>query len=245
MSIPKDNGKNRQYGFVTYKYQSSVPYALAVFAGTKLFNRDLRLNNRCVNKNNNNNNNNNTDNNQARVPVASDFANIPPPVLPNIPQTHQFQLQNPTNPFSNAALRGNNGFGMNKGSAPNQMKNMLPTTSNAPMQLPPNTQLDFQTLLAYSAQMLASSNGLGSNGMGTSNNDTHKHQSKIMHRHENRSHNQNSNYSRDRRNDRRRSRSRSHERDRNEWIRNRGRDNNPDRRNHRGDNNRRRNDKRI
>lgn len=240
MSIPKDNGKNRQYGFVTYKHQVSVPYAMSIFAGTKLFNRELRLNNRCMNKNNNNNSNDFI--NQTRG--SSDFGNIPQPILPNIPQTHQFQLQNP---HGNAALRGNNGnaLGMSNALNVNQSNNMMPMASNTPLQFPPNSQLDFQTLLAYSAQMISAANGLGSNNMGADNNDMHKHQSKIMHRHENRSHNQNSNYSRDRRNERRRSRSRS--RDRNEWIRNRGgRDRDNDRRDRRGnDNNRRRNDKRI
>lgn len=224
---------------------------MSVFAGTRLFNRDLRLNNRCLNRNNND------DDNQSRSQAASDFANIPKPILPNIPQTHQFQLQAPVqNPFKNAALRGN-GFGMNNGIGSSQMNdmnlmnNMMPTTSNAPMQFPPNSQLDFQTLLAYSAQMLSSANSLGAHNMGTDSNETHSHQSKMMHRHENRSHNQNSNYSRDRRNERTTTRSRSRSRERTDWVRNYGRDNKSDRRDkgyndRRGnDNNRRRNDKRI
>lgn len=199
MSIPKDKEKNRQYGFVTYKYQSSVPYALAVFAGTKLFNRDLRLNNRCVNKNNNNIGNNQT---RGLVDYASDFANIPSLVWPNIPKTHQIPLQKP---FGNAALSGSNGLDMNKGLVLNQKNNMKPTTYD------------------YSSAMLSSGNSLGSNSMGNDN-DTHKHQSKNMHENRSRKQNleQNSN-SHDRRNqakdqgryDQRGGHSRNHGSDRN------------------------------
>lgn len=242
VSIPKDNGKNRQYGFVTFKYECSVPYAMSIFAGTKLFNRELRLNNRMVNRNNNNNNTTN-ESNQSR----GQSAHVPPPVLPNIPLTHQFQLQNPMqNPFRNDALRG---IGDNN-QLRNSMNNMLPSAPVQQLQFPPNSQLDFAVLLAQSAQMLSYGNGLGANngGNGDGGNDSKKHQSKIMHRHEHRSHNQNSNYSRDR--DRRKNDSRSKSPDRNDWIRNKGRDNRSGRhdrdrdRNQRSDNNRRRNDRR-
>ncbi|XP_031623676.1 RNA-binding protein 7 [Contarinia nasturtii] len=243
VSIPKDNGKNRQYGFVTYKFQCSVPYAMNVFSGTKLFNRELRLNNRCSNKNNNNG----IENNQPR---GNQMSNVPPPLLPNMPTTHQFQLQNP---YGNDALRG--GVFNNRGSAMNHMNNMMPTafTPNLPLQFPQNAQIDYQTLLAQSAQMFAMANNMAGNNM-ANDNESHKHQSKMMHHHDSRPHNQNSNYNRDKdrrndRNDRRRDRSkdrsRSLSRERTDWIRNKGKGSNSrsDRRdrNHRaGNNNRRR-----
>lgn len=44
VSIPKDrDGKQRTYGFVTYKHVSSVSYALDLFNGTKLFNRTINM----------------------------------------------------------------------------------------------------------------------------------------------------------------------------------------------------------
>lgn len=40
--IPKDkDGRPRQFGFVTFVHTCTVPYALELFAGTRLFNRDL------------------------------------------------------------------------------------------------------------------------------------------------------------------------------------------------------------
>lgn len=50
ISLPKDkDGVQKPFGFITYKQQASVPYALAIFSGTKLFNREIRLNNRSAN----------------------------------------------------------------------------------------------------------------------------------------------------------------------------------------------------
>lgn len=237
MSIPKEpDGRNRPYGFVTYKHQVSVPYALSVFSGTKLFNRELRLNNRSGNKNNTNNNNGN---NQIRGQGPME----PKPICQNVSTTHQFQLQNP---FGNSALRApyNN---MAFGQAMNPMNNMMPTMLPQKMEFPQTPQLDYQQLLQLSAQMFSGVNDLNLNNLGNDNNESHKHQSKMMHRHENRSHTQNSNYSRDRdrRNDRRRDRSRSRDRDRNntDWMRNSrgGRDNDRrDKNRGRNDNNRRR-----
>ncbi|XP_015186475.1 PREDICTED: splicing regulator RBM11 [Polistes dominula] len=44
VAIPKDrDGKQRSYGFVTYKHISSVSYALVLFNGTKLFNRPINM----------------------------------------------------------------------------------------------------------------------------------------------------------------------------------------------------------
>ncbi|KOC59202.1 Putative RNA-binding protein 11 [Habropoda laboriosa] len=44
VSIPKDrDGKQRAYGFVTYKHINSVKYALNLFHGTVLFNRPLSM----------------------------------------------------------------------------------------------------------------------------------------------------------------------------------------------------------
>lgn len=240
--LPKENGKNRPFGFITFKYQASVPYALSIFSGTKLFNREIRMNNRKANNTNDNNNQS-----RGQAPLE------PKPILPNAPLPHQFQLQNP---FGNAAVRGADNAlpgssTMNPLSLMNPMglmnpmnNNMMPPPTVPQLQFPQNN-LDFQTLLQFSAQMLSSDAVLGLNNMNNDNNDGRKHQSKIMHRHENRSHNQNPNYGRDRdrRNDRRSNRSRSRSRDRNDWVRNQGRNNKPDRRdrNHRGnDNNRRR-----
>nr|ALG65079.1 RBM11 [Apis cerana cerana]ALG65080.1 RBM11 [Apis cerana cerana] len=44
VTIPKDrDGKQRTYGFVTYKHINSVLYALELFDGTSLFNRPLNM----------------------------------------------------------------------------------------------------------------------------------------------------------------------------------------------------------
>ncbi|XP_015599137.1 splicing regulator RBM11 [Cephus cinctus] len=44
VSIPKDrNGKQRTYGFVTFKHIDSVAYALDLFDGTTLFDRTLSM----------------------------------------------------------------------------------------------------------------------------------------------------------------------------------------------------------
>ncbi|CAK9807504.1 Splicing regulator RBM11 [Anthophora quadrimaculata] len=44
VSIPRDrDGKQRTYGFVTYKHINSVKYALSLFHGTMLFNRPLNM----------------------------------------------------------------------------------------------------------------------------------------------------------------------------------------------------------
>jgi len=52
VSIPVEkDGKIKTFGFVTYKHLSSVDYALNVFAGTKLFGRELTLRNRNASKN--------------------------------------------------------------------------------------------------------------------------------------------------------------------------------------------------
>lgn len=45
--IPKDrDGRQRTYGFVTFKHESSVPYSVALFEGTTLFNKTLNLQSR-------------------------------------------------------------------------------------------------------------------------------------------------------------------------------------------------------
>ncbi|XP_076630627.1 uncharacterized protein LOC143346432 [Colletes latitarsis] len=47
VTIPKDrDGKQRAYGFVTYKHINSVLYAMELFDGTKLFNRPLSISTR-------------------------------------------------------------------------------------------------------------------------------------------------------------------------------------------------------
>jgi RNA-binding protein 7 len=52
VSIPKEkDGKNKTFGFVTYIHELTVPYALNIFAGTKLFGRELLLKYRNSSKN--------------------------------------------------------------------------------------------------------------------------------------------------------------------------------------------------
>ncbi|KAJ8667166.1 hypothetical protein QAD02_008828 [Eretmocerus hayati] len=47
VSIPKDrDGKQKTFGFVTYKHECSVPYALDLFDGTTLFNRQVHMKSR-------------------------------------------------------------------------------------------------------------------------------------------------------------------------------------------------------
>ncbi|XP_033211690.1 RNA-binding protein 7 [Belonocnema kinseyi] len=47
VNIPKDrDGKQRSFGFVTYKHVSSVPYALDLFNGTFLYNRAISVKSR-------------------------------------------------------------------------------------------------------------------------------------------------------------------------------------------------------
>ncbi|XP_065355996.1 RNA-binding protein 7-like [Calliphora vicina] len=41
--IPKQNGKNRSYAFLTYKYRSSPSYALKLFQGLQLFGKRLDI----------------------------------------------------------------------------------------------------------------------------------------------------------------------------------------------------------
>jgi RNA-binding protein 7 len=56
VAIPKEkDGKNKSFGFVTYKHLVAIPYALNVFNGTKLFGRELLLKNRNTNSNSNRN----------------------------------------------------------------------------------------------------------------------------------------------------------------------------------------------
>lgn len=57
VNIPKDNnGKQRSYGFVTYKYRSSITYALRLYQGLVLYGKRLdikfqgKMNGNCYNK---------------------------------------------------------------------------------------------------------------------------------------------------------------------------------------------------
>lgn len=73
MSIPKEkDGKNKTFGFVTFKHLITVPYALNIFSGTKLFGRELTLRNR--NANNNSSRNSLSSSNQ-QSPLSSSFNN--------------------------------------------------------------------------------------------------------------------------------------------------------------------------
>ncbi|XP_011499718.1 PREDICTED: RNA-binding protein 7 [Ceratosolen solmsi marchali] len=50
VNIPKDrDGKQKNFGFVTYKHVCSVPYALDLFDGTVLFNRPMNMKSRSNN----------------------------------------------------------------------------------------------------------------------------------------------------------------------------------------------------
>ncbi|CAK8685478.1 unnamed protein product [Clavelina lepadiformis] len=53
VSIPKDrtSGRQRNYGFVTFKHEVSVPYSIKLMNGIKLFDTALRLNIKQCNKN--------------------------------------------------------------------------------------------------------------------------------------------------------------------------------------------------
>ncbi|XP_049789402.1 RNA-binding protein 7 [Schistocerca nitens] len=47
--IPKDkDGRQRSFAFVVFKHESSVPYAIALFEGTALYNKVLQLKSRQV-----------------------------------------------------------------------------------------------------------------------------------------------------------------------------------------------------
>lgn len=163
--MPKDkDGTPKSFGFVEYKHQKSVPYALSVFAGTKLFNRELRLNPR----------DGNTGSNKPQMALE------PQPMMANNLPTHQFQMHNP----SLEALR----YGMSANAG--IFSDMMPRMPNFP-QINANAQIDMEALLGLSAQMLH--NGMVGNDLAD---DTHSHQTKMLHRHENRSHHQNSNYGR-------------------------------------------------
>lgn len=156
-----------------------------------------------------------------------------PKTFPNTRQ-HQYQIQNP---FSNAssALRNPS----LASAAANQM-NLMPKQQNVnQMNFSPNQPVDFQQLLAFSAQMLSSANGSFQNNIGM-NNEMHNSQSKMMRRHEKRPHDQNSkSYSRDRDDRERDRKERSRDKSpRSDWIRNR------DRNSRVNDSHRRRNDNR-
>lgn len=48
VSLPKNkDGSFRQFGFITYAHKVSVPYAIQLFIGTRLFHRELNLQARC------------------------------------------------------------------------------------------------------------------------------------------------------------------------------------------------------
>lgn len=50
VKIPKDSrGRQRTFGFITFKHACSVPYSLALFEGTSLFNKALLLQSRSTN----------------------------------------------------------------------------------------------------------------------------------------------------------------------------------------------------
>lgn len=143
-----------------------MPYALSVFAGTKLFNRELRLNSRDGNSGNN------------KPPMTLE----PQPLMANCLPTHQFQMHNPSMAALRYGLPANPAFAAT-------FADMLPRMPNLP-QMNGNGMIDMESLLGLSAQMMQS--GLIGNDL----NDVHSHQTKILHRHENRSHHQNSNYGR-------------------------------------------------
>lgn len=200
-----------------------MPYALSVYTGTRLFNRELRIDNRSGNGNRNNNGGFN----RQQIEQSKTFPNT---------RQHQYQIRNP---FSNASNALSNPFAS---AAENQM-NMMPKQQNInQINFPHNQAIDYQQLLAFSAQMFSSANGSVQDNIGM-NNEMHNSQSKMMRRHEKRPHDQNSkSYSRDRDDRERDRKERTRDRSpRSDWIRNRdSRD-----RNSRGnDSHRRRNDNR-
>lgn len=43
VSLPKKDGRQCSFAFITFSHGCSIPYAVELFGGTRLFNRDLRL----------------------------------------------------------------------------------------------------------------------------------------------------------------------------------------------------------
>lgn len=43
VTVPKKDGRQCSFGFITYSHGCSVPYAVELFCGTRLFDRDLRI----------------------------------------------------------------------------------------------------------------------------------------------------------------------------------------------------------
>lgn len=214
VSIPKEkDGSNRAYGFITYRHFGSVAYALSVFSGTRLHNRELRLNYRQANRNNADNSTNAAG--SSNLADTRSQAMCPQPLMSMMPPLHQFQMQNS---FDNSAL---NARGASALSSPVQMNignpfsnSMTPrkgksTSGGQPSPL--NQTIDVNQLLELSAQMLPPMAGQGT--------DMHNHQSKMMHRDDNRAHGRNNNYSRDRE-QRREDRKRDRSRERSDWVRN-------------------------
>lgn len=203
-----------------------MPYALSVYTGTRLFNRELRIDNRSGNGNRNNNGGFN----RQQVEQSRTFPNT---------RQHQYQIQNP---FSNASGALSNPFAS---SVANQM-NMMPKQQNVnQMNFSPNQTIDYEQLLAFSQQMLSSANDSVQNNIGM-NNEMHNSQSKMMRRHEKRPHDQTSkSYSRDREDRERDRKERARDRSpRSDWIRNRDHRDNRDRNSRGNDSHRRRNDNR-
>ena len=72
VNIPKEkDGKNKNFGFVTFRHLIAVPYALNIFSGTKLFGRELTLKNR----NANNSNRNSLSHQQSPMSFTQSFSN--------------------------------------------------------------------------------------------------------------------------------------------------------------------------
>lgn len=197
---------------------------MSVYTGTRLFNRELRIDNRSGNGNRNNN----SGFNRQQIEQSKTFPNT---------RQHQYQIHNP---FSNATSALSNPFAS---AAANPM-NIMPKQQNQP-NFSPNQQIDYQQLLAFSTQMLTSANGSGQNNIGM-NNEMHNSQSKMMRRHERRPHEQSSkSYFRDREDRERDRKERTRDRSpRSNWIRNKDHRDNRDRNSRGNDSHSRRNDNR-
>lgn len=216
VSIPKEkDGSNRSYGFITYRHLASVQYALSVFSGTRLHNRELRLNYRQRN---------NPDNNSTPSVDTRSQTMLPQPVLPFMPPMHQFQMHKPAentqlNPRGASAL--SNPFQM---AANNPFSNMTPKRNSATANSQSIQSMSFDQLLALGSQMLPPTS---SPNMAAPI-ETHAHQTKITHRQENRTNNRNPTYARDR-DQRRDDKKRDRSRERTDWVRNHNRNDRGDR----------------
>lgn len=232
VSIPKDkDGAQRSFGFITYKHVDSVRYAMNIFTGTKLFNRELRLNNRNANGNNRNE--------QKQQQQQQHQLQQRPPHDYQIQTSAHIQMQMQqflstcNQPPAMANLSALQAGGLGNTNLMTTLSGMQPKNNTSVPKKDELPQLfDTSALIAFGSQMLhgGSSTSLPQSfntNLNSLDAGSNNHQSKILHRHENRPHHQN-NYTR--RNDSNRDRRNGQDRDRrSRWDRDGDRENNRER----------------